>query len=201
MSADQDSFVFLSSSRSCRDNHLFPGQIRWEDHTDWHKQQWNNVSVTHRYNLHHIRGVKCLKMTRWRSSKFPCCPHRCWIVDSTVHYAVNIGYYCFVFIFTFSTFIVVLRWICMLRQKKWNSLEKIKRSNTGTTDITTVMGLCCLLGLTWSFSFFSYGALRVPSYYIFTILNSFQGERASSAYAHFNSFTVRGYCCVSKALF
>ncbi|XP_056619789.1 adhesion G-protein coupled receptor G5 [Triplophysa dalaica] len=99
----------------------------------------------------------------------------CWITDITTHYVVNIGYYCFVFIFTFSTFIVILRWICMLRQKRWKKMEKMNGSKTGTSDITTIMGLCCMLGLTWSFSFFSFGALRVPSYYIFTILNSFQG--------------------------
>ncbi|XP_051954482.1 adhesion G-protein coupled receptor G2-like [Xyrauchen texanus] len=99
----------------------------------------------------------------------------CWIVDSTVHYVVNIGYYCLIFIFTFSTFVVVLRWLSMLRVKKWNKTEKVKRSGTANFDITTIMGLCCLLGLSWSFTFFSYGDLRVPSYYISSILNSFQG--------------------------
>lgn len=127
-----------------------------------------------RYNLHHKRRVKHYK-------KFSSCPNRCWITDINTHYVVNIGYYCFVFIFTFSIFIVILRWICMLRQKRWKKMEKLKGSKTGTSDITTVMGLCCMLGVTWSFSFFSFGALRVPSYYIFTILNSFQGERVLMA--------------------
>ncbi|XP_067239373.1 adhesion G protein-coupled receptor G3 isoform X2 [Chanodichthys erythropterus] len=99
----------------------------------------------------------------------------CWILDSTVHYTVNIGYYCFVFIFTFSTCIVVLRWLSMLKVSKFNKAGKVKRSGTATLDVTTVLGLCCLLGLTWSFAFFSYGGLQMSSYYIFTILNSFQG--------------------------
>ncbi|XP_056337324.1 adhesion G-protein coupled receptor G2 [Danio aesculapii] len=99
----------------------------------------------------------------------------CWIVDSTVHYVVNIGYYCFVFTFTLGTFIVVVRWLSMLRMSKWSKDGKVKRSNTATSDIFTMLGLCCLLGLTWGISFFSYGALRIPSYYIFTILNSLQG--------------------------
>ncbi|XP_058611398.1 adhesion G-protein coupled receptor G4 isoform X2 [Onychostoma macrolepis] len=99
----------------------------------------------------------------------------CWILDSDVHYYVNIGYYCFIFIFTFSTFIVVLRWLSMLKLSKLNKVEKVQRSKTATLDITTILGLCCMLGLTWSFAFFSYGALRLPSYYIFTILNSLQG--------------------------
>ncbi|XP_021329059.2 adhesion G protein-coupled receptor G3 [Danio rerio] len=99
----------------------------------------------------------------------------CWIVDSTVHYVVNIGYYCFVFTFTLGTFIVVVRWLSMLRMSKWSKDGKVKRSGTATSDISTMLGLCCLLGLTWGISFFSYGALRMPSYYIFTILNSLQG--------------------------
>ncbi|XP_051730554.1 adhesion G-protein coupled receptor G2 isoform X2 [Ctenopharyngodon idella] len=99
----------------------------------------------------------------------------CWILDTTVHYTVNIGYYCFVFIFTFSTCIVVLRWLSMLKVSKFNKAVKVKRTGTATLDVTTVLGLCCLLGLTWSFAFFSYGGLRMSSYYIFTILNSFQG--------------------------
>ncbi|XP_048063648.1 adhesion G-protein coupled receptor G2 isoform X2 [Megalobrama amblycephala] len=99
----------------------------------------------------------------------------CWILDTTVHYTVNIGYYCFVFIFTFSTCIVVLRWLSMLKVSKFNKAGKVKRSGTATLDVTTVLGLCCMLGLTWSFAFFSYGGLQMSSYYIFTILNSFQG--------------------------
>uniref|UniRef100_A0A673JD70 Adhesion G protein-coupled receptor G11 n=1 Tax=Sinocyclocheilus rhinocerous TaxID=307959 RepID=A0A673JD70_9TELE len=105
----------------------------------------------------------------------------CWILDSDVHYYVNIGYYCFIFIFTFSTFVVVLRWLSMLKLSRLNKVEKVQRSRTATSDITTILGLCCMLGLTWSFAFFSFGALRLPSYYIFTILNSFQGESTSAA--------------------
>ncbi|XP_039503958.1 adhesion G-protein coupled receptor G5 [Pimephales promelas] len=99
----------------------------------------------------------------------------CWILDSTVHYAVNIGFYCFVFIFTCCTSIVVLRWLSMLKVRKFNKAAAVKRSGTASFDITTILGLCCLLGLTWSFTFFSFGSLALPSYYIFTILNSFQG--------------------------
>ncbi|XP_056125433.1 adhesion G-protein coupled receptor G5 [Rhinichthys klamathensis goyatoka] len=99
----------------------------------------------------------------------------CWILDTTVHYVVNIGFYCFVFIFTSCTSIVVLRWLSMLKVRKFNKAAAVKRSGTASFDITTILGLCCLLGLTWSFTFFSYGSLVLPSYYIFTILNSFQG--------------------------
>ncbi|XP_039637368.1 adhesion G-protein coupled receptor G6-like [Perca fluviatilis] len=93
----------------------------------------------------------------------------CWITDNLVHYVVNIGYYVLVFIFTFTTFIIILSWLFFL-----------KRTRTGQTSthgkkIVIILGLCCMLGITWGFAFFAYGALRIPSYYIFTVLNSFQG--------------------------
>ncbi|XP_077075517.1 adhesion G-protein coupled receptor G2 [Siphateles boraxobius] len=99
----------------------------------------------------------------------------CWILDNTVHYVVNIGYYSFVFVFTCCTCIVVLRWLSMLKVSKFSKAGTVQRSGTASFDVTTILGLCCLLGLTWSFTFFSFGALSLPSYYIFTILNSFQG--------------------------
>lgn len=91
---------------------------------------------------------------------------RCWISDAGVHQGVNIGYYAVVFVFTLSVFIVTVRQIVLLAQD--NSSIK---SNT-----STILSLFLLLGITWAFAFFSYGPLLIASYYIFTILNSFQGK-------------------------
>ncbi|XP_015253823.1 PREDICTED: adhesion G-protein coupled receptor G2-like [Cyprinodon variegatus] len=93
----------------------------------------------------------------------------CWIPDSTIHLGVNIGYYSIVFIFTLTIFIVTIVHI-----KHYASKEK-KTQESSKTRIFSLLGLFCLLGITWGFAFFSYGPMLLPSYYIFTILNSFQG--------------------------
>ncbi|XP_053347087.1 adhesion G-protein coupled receptor G2 [Clarias gariepinus] len=97
----------------------------------------------------------------------------CWITDPTVHYVVNIGYYCIIFLFTLLTFVVMLRWLWLLRSKQPTIVISGKKSRP--SDALTIMGLCCILGLSWGFAFFAYGSLQIPALYIFTILNSFQG--------------------------
>ncbi|XP_045919288.1 adhesion G-protein coupled receptor G2-like [Micropterus dolomieu] len=71
----------------------------------------------------------------------------CWISDAVVHQIV---------LFKPTT-------------GKGQDISSIKRNSY------SIIGLFFLLGITWAFAFFSYGPLRVASYYIFTILNSFQG--------------------------
>ncbi|XP_035535177.1 adhesion G-protein coupled receptor G2-like isoform X2 [Morone saxatilis] len=98
----------------------------------------------------------------------------CWITDSDTHYAVNIGYYVLVFIFTLTTFTIILSWLFCLKRTSVGKMQ-IGKSGKSGKSIVTILGLCCMLGLTWGFAFFAYGVLRIPAYYIFTVLNSFQG--------------------------
>ncbi|XP_014187468.2 adhesion G-protein coupled receptor G5 [Haplochromis burtoni] len=94
----------------------------------------------------------------------------CWISDAGIHQGVNIGYYAVVFVFTLSVFILTVRQI-VLMPKAGKAQDNISiKSNT-----STILSLFLLLGITWAFAFFSYGPLLIASYYIFTILNSFQG--------------------------
>lgn len=98
----------------------------------------------------------------------------CWILDNDVHYIVNISYYALVFLFTFSTFVLMLTWLCCLRRSQ--KAAAIQGKNVSSCQrIVTIMGLCCILGVTWGCAFFAYGIFRLPAYYCFTILNSFQG--------------------------
>ncbi|XP_071377834.1 adhesion G-protein coupled receptor G2-like [Centroberyx affinis] len=95
----------------------------------------------------------------------------CWISDVSVHQGVNIGYYAVVFIFTFIVFIMVVWHIYILRPKAGNTQE----TSSIKTNTFSILSLLLLLGITWAFAFFSHGPLTIASYYIFTILNSFQG--------------------------
>ncbi|KAJ8356325.1 hypothetical protein SKAU_G00191190 [Synaphobranchus kaupii] len=95
----------------------------------------------------------------------------CWVIDNTVHYVVDIGYYAIVFLFTFMVFIVIMTRLTYMKSVDVGASKK----GTGSMSIFSTLGLCCLLGITWGFAFFSYGSFRIPSYYIFSILNSFQG--------------------------
>lgn len=89
-----------------------------------------------------------------------------------IHQVVNIGYYAVVFIFTFVMFIATLRQIVLLKPAE----KKPKDSSSFRTNFFSILGLFLLFGITWAFAFFSYGPMLTPSYYIFTILNSFQGR-------------------------
>ncbi|KAM6915047.1 adhesion G-protein coupled receptor G2-like [Xenentodon cancila] len=95
----------------------------------------------------------------------------CWITDNTVHYVVNVGYYILVFLFTFTTVIITVSWLFCLRRTRAAN----KQTNQSGRSIVIILGLCSLLGVTWGLAFFAYGPLRIPAYYTFTILNSFQG--------------------------
>ncbi|KAM4540555.1 adhesion G-protein coupled receptor G2-like [Fundulus diaphanus] len=95
----------------------------------------------------------------------------CWIPDHKIHRGVNIGYYSIVFIFTLTIFIVTVVQITHFTSKKGKTQDK----SSTKKRFFSLLGLFSLLGITWGFAFFSYGPLLLPSYYIFTILNSFQG--------------------------
>ncbi|KAJ3606899.1 hypothetical protein NHX12_026417 [Muraenolepis orangiensis] len=95
----------------------------------------------------------------------------CWITNYEIHYIINIFYYAVVFLFTFTTLILVLSW---LRLTKKSRVAYVQMGD-GSSDMVSLFGLCCSLGVSWGVAFFAYGVLQLPSYYIFTILNSFQG--------------------------
>lgn len=96
---------------------------------------------------------------------------RCWISDAVLHKWVNISYYGVVFIFTITIFIITVWQIIVLKP------TAVKSPDGSTTAYSfSIVSLFVQLGITWAFAFFSHGPMVIASYYIFTILNSFQGR-------------------------
>ncbi|XP_039519039.1 adhesion G-protein coupled receptor G2-like [Pimephales promelas] len=95
----------------------------------------------------------------------------CWITDLLIHYVVNIGYYILVFIFTTGIFITIVTRVVQSRRIRATDGKR----STFRKQLMMVLSLFLLFGLTWAVAFFSYGPMLIPSYYIFTVLNSFQG--------------------------
>ncbi|XP_019111409.2 adhesion G-protein coupled receptor G2 isoform X1 [Larimichthys crocea] len=94
----------------------------------------------------------------------------CWISDAVLHKWVNISYYGVVFIFTITIFIITVWQIIVLKP------TAVKSPDGSTTAYSfSIVSLFVQLGITWAFAFFSHGPMVIASYYIFTILNSFQG--------------------------
>ncbi|TRY83551.1 hypothetical protein DNTS_016261 [Danionella cerebrum] len=100
---------------------------------------------------------------------------RCWIDNIYIHYILNTGYYILIFIFTAGIFITILTRVVQL------GLIQVSegRRKTFQKQMMLLLSLFLLFGLTWSVAFFSYGEMLIPSYYIFTVVNSFQGEKHS----------------------
>uniref|UniRef100_A0A673HDR9 Uncharacterized protein n=1 Tax=Sinocyclocheilus rhinocerous TaxID=307959 RepID=A0A673HDR9_9TELE len=104
----------------------------------------------------------------------------CWTTNPYIHYIVNIGYYALVFVFTTGVFIMIVTKVVQARNiKAVDGKRKMFRK-----QLMMVLSLFLLFGLTWSVAFFSYGPMLIPSYYIFTVLNSLQGEKQSHASIH-----------------
>ncbi|XP_032357043.1 adhesion G-protein coupled receptor G2 [Etheostoma spectabile] len=108
----------------------------------------------------------------------------CWNSNAVVHQGVNIGYYAVVFIFTFILFIMTVQRIVLQN----TAAGKAQATSSIKTNSFSILGLFLQLGITWAFAVFSYGPLLIASYYIFTILNSFQGFFLFIYY--FNSSTI-----------
>ncbi|KAK1163580.1 adhesion G-protein coupled receptor G2-like isoform X4 [Acipenser oxyrinchus oxyrinchus] len=94
----------------------------------------------------------------------------CWLTDPAVLY-VTIAYYALLFLCSVVIFSLVAVKIVQLGKSGSSLFEK------GSTrrNVCTLLGLCCLLGLTWGIMFFNFGSLQVPALYAFSILNSLHG--------------------------
>ncbi|XP_041089254.1 adhesion G-protein coupled receptor G2-like [Polyodon spathula] len=68
-------------------------------------------------------------------------------------------------------FIVVLVQLCRIKSQKHHTSQR----GSSFRDIKSVAGLTFLLGITWGFAFFAWGAVQLAFMYLFAIFNTLQG--------------------------
>ncbi|XP_071396104.1 adhesion G-protein coupled receptor G2-like [Centroberyx affinis] len=100
----------------------------------------------------------------------------CWIKDDSFFYGVNLVYFTLIFVFNSGILMAVVSSICKMRGTfKHKPGAQRDLAALCCTDGFTVMGLTCLLGITWGLVFLGSGHVNYPVLYIFCILNSTQG--------------------------
>lgn len=97
--------------------------------------------------------------------------HRCWIKDSGVQYGSVVAYLIVVLLFNSTIFVIVIT--TMLKLRSVTSPQGKRQSRNITCS---VLGLTCILGLTWGMGFFSMG---YTNYVILYIFNSLKGKLSS----------------------
>lgn len=98
---------------------------------------------------------------------------RCWITSKhlLVHYITNCGYFGLIFLFNMAVFGVVVRKSCCLRVT-----GAVQGDHSAWKVALVAMALFCLLGATWALAFLTHGTSSAPVLYLFTVLNSLQGQ-------------------------
>ncbi|CAL8246750.1 unnamed protein product [Lota lota] len=92
----------------------------------------------------------------------------CWIMDTTYLYVTNVVYISLVFIFNSGILLIVTIRVCHMATTP-------ARSGLGWRNASTVVGLTCLLGVTWGLAFLGSGYINYPILYLFCIFNSTEG--------------------------
>lgn len=88
-----------------------------------------------------------------------------------VLYCSVLAYLIVVLLFNGGMFIFIMTTMCRIR----SGISPLKNTRNNRA-FCSVLGLTCILGLTWGLGFFSIGYTNYVILYTFTILNSLQGN-------------------------
>ncbi|KAM8997089.1 adhesion G-protein coupled receptor G4 [Ara ararauna] len=97
----------------------------------------------------------------------------CWIQENTVFYISVVAYIFLIFLINTAMFITVLLQIHSMKSRTHKRSRFWKRGFL--QDFKSAFSLMFLLGLTWGFVFFAWGAVRILFLYLFSIFNTLQG--------------------------
>lgn len=95
----------------------------------------------------------------------------CWIKNDVTFYTTVVSFVILILVCNIGVFTVVLVQIRKMR------VNKTTGSSKGLLhDLRVVTSLTFLLGLTWLPAFFAWGQAKTPLLYLFSVLNSLQGN-------------------------
>ncbi|XP_045074251.1 adhesion G-protein coupled receptor G5 isoform X2 [Coregonus clupeaformis] len=94
----------------------------------------------------------------------------CYLSNDVMKLVTTVGLFGLVFVFNLGMLAVTVRRLLSLHTEQMSGEKGRARRDT-----CTVLGITCLLGITWGIIFFSFGQLTTPGIYLFCVLNSLQG--------------------------
>ncbi|XP_036441845.1 adhesion G-protein coupled receptor G2-like [Colossoma macropomum] len=94
----------------------------------------------------------------------------CYISNEVVKNVTILGFFCVIFAFNLGMLVAVVRTL-FFKRPLYPGQQQKRRAK----DICTILGITCLLGITWGLIFFSFGQLSTVGLYFFCIFNSLQG--------------------------
>ncbi|KFR16117.1 putative G-protein coupled receptor 112, partial [Opisthocomus hoazin] len=97
----------------------------------------------------------------------------CWIQENVVFYISVVAYVFIIFLTNTAMFITVLLQIHSVKSRTQKRSGLWKRGFL--QDLKSTFSLMFILGLTWGFVFFAWGAVRILFLYLFSIFNTLQG--------------------------
>ncbi|KAI1234942.1 hypothetical protein IHE44_0003330, partial [Lamprotornis superbus] len=96
----------------------------------------------------------------------------CCIQNNTVFYTSIVAYFFLIFLINTAMFIAVLLQIHSVKRRTQKTFRFWKRGVL--QDLKSAFSLMFILGLTWDFAFFAWGAVRIFFLYLFSIFNTLQ---------------------------
>ncbi len=98
-------------------------------------------------------------------------PFSCWLKNEVTFYVTVVSFVTLVLVCNICVFVVVLVQIRKMRVNKPSSSRK-----GFLHDLRVIASLTFLLGLTWILNFIAWGPAKTPLLYLFSLLNSLQGN-------------------------
>ncbi|XP_051553331.1 adhesion G-protein coupled receptor G5-like [Myxocyprinus asiaticus] len=101
----------------------------------------------------------------------PSSIHMCYVSNELVKIVTTIGFFGMVFLFNITMWLTALRRILSVGSNH----QAFAQKHRAKKDICTMLGITCLLGISWGLVFFSFGSVSTAGLYLFCVFNSLHG--------------------------